>query len=220
MSYQFEKKTLILMSKSKKNRCYCVAGFDVENQEWCRLISCNKTTDYAIDPIDFRDKEGNEPELLSEITVDCVKVEKDPIQTENYLLNSSEPIIINHDRENSWQKLKESPKLFRNPGPFIYGNTCRYLIASEIDQFDYSLIFVKVDDFSVYRDIKYKCCFNYNGRHYKDISYTCHGLPKIGETFPMALILVSIPHTECCGKYYKFVSSCILNEDGMTKIFS
>lgn len=226
MSNQFEKKTLIVMSKSKKNHGYCVAGFDVKNQQWCRLISSDKSTDYAISPNDFIDENGKKIELLSEITVSCVKVEGDPIQTENYLLNLDVP-IINHGNDYSLKKLEDSPKVLRNPEPFIYGNTCSYLTQDEIGVFNYSLIFVKVYDFRVYcvgqnglGVNKYKCFFNYNGRHYTNISYTCHGGPRTSVTFPVALILVSIPHKSFVGKYYKFVSSCILKEDGEIRIFS
>ncbi len=215
MNCKFENKTFIVMSKSRKYHGYCVAGFDVENQEWCRLISSNKNSDFAIDPNDFVDQNGNEIAILSEITVSCAKVEGDPIQTENYLLDSS-AVIINHGTDKSKEKLGKSLKIFRNPEAFIYCDRYAYLTEEEIGKYNYSLVFVKVYDFSVYCGFynKCKCSFYYNGRHYSNISYTCHGGPKENVIFPEAFILVSIPHKPYDGKYYKFVSSCFVTENG------
>ena len=42
------KKTIIILTKSKKHSGYCVAGIDYETGEWIRLLSSDNETEGAV----------------------------------------------------------------------------------------------------------------------------------------------------------------------------
>jgi len=67
------KKTIIILTKSKKHSGYCVAGIDYETGEWIRLLSSDNETEGAVPRDDLVFSNGQILEVYDIITCDLVK---------------------------------------------------------------------------------------------------------------------------------------------------
>lgn len=84
-------KNIVLLSKSRKHRNYCVAGKDIQTGEWVRLISENSEIHNAIEPKDLKYDTGGEADLLDVVRItlkDMSEEYKNTYQPENYILDN------------------------------------------------------------------------------------------------------------------------------------
>ena len=84
-------KNIVILSKSKKYKNYCVAGKDMKTREWIRLISENDGIHNAIEPSDLIYNDNTEANLLDIVQVTLKDIEeknKNIYQPENYILDN------------------------------------------------------------------------------------------------------------------------------------
>lgn len=86
------KKRIVLLTKSRKHKNYCVAGKDIDSGIWIRLISNNIDIHNAINKSDLVYKDGTEAKVLDVVQVEVGIVDEnniDKYQPENYILNTN-----------------------------------------------------------------------------------------------------------------------------------
>ena len=196
---------LVILTKSSKRGKFCVAGIDLRTQDWVRLISSNDDCDGAVSDAEMRTRDGYvfKPFDVAKVTV----TKHSPIgcQSENYVISCGHPWqllgTMTLDGVLQFCSLEKSQ--------FIYGNTRKYIPSELINDFSRSLLLAEISDMKVYKNDggKQKCSFKYNGYNYYDISVTDPDYYKYSECeIKKAYIVVSLPHTDYEGKYYKFVA--------------
>lgn len=216
----------LILAVSYKYGGLCVAGLNLDTLEYVRIGYSNGHECAAIPAWKFRcQTEGGEIQLnvLDVIDIDVVKMVKNGCQTENYCLKK----INNYDGSLA---VADIDAIYRN----LKKNSCIFINISDhvdieyISNLDYSLQFVKVENFTVtpYVDIKgnqkLQATFNYNGRKYYNIRVTdsvfsaypsCYGDVQKVCSQQNAYIMVSLPYDAWSidfGKFYKYVSGIIL----------
>lgn len=204
------KAKMILMTKSYKHKKYCVAGFNIENGQWIRLVS-SKDQNNAIDM--FVLDKFPKKDCLDIIGVNLI--ENVPLfnQKENYLIDETEE-ITRLGRVNLKDILNE---VYLNKCHYIFGGTSRFITEDEAEDIGYSLVFVQVQNLVIHcffddnlQRWKNKCSFEYKGNYYYDISLTDpeYRHEKYNDVlFREAAIVVSLPSEPFYdGKFYKFVA--------------
>lgn len=84
-------KNIVILSKSRKHKNYCVAGKDIQTGEWVRLISENSEIHNAIESKDLIYDNDEEADLLDIVRVtlkDMSEKYKNTYQPENYILDN------------------------------------------------------------------------------------------------------------------------------------
>lgn len=84
------KKKVIVLTKSDKNGGYCVAGIDVDKGRLIRLVSEDKSTDYALTDDDITYQDGTVMKPMDMIEVKLVGKQHSQNQPENYTIDDLE----------------------------------------------------------------------------------------------------------------------------------
>ena len=205
------KREIAILTKSSKHGGFCVAGIDLDNGEWVRLVSSDMRTHGALSwqDITYKDKTICAP--LDVVLVDIVEATPLALQPENHLIDSSK----------YWEKTGKctlSDVLNVHPAeirPYLYGNLSPFVDDGEINDIGYSLTLIRVSSLTInqttntYNKPKTKASFIYNGKWYNNMSVTdpdFYSVPN-GTKINSAYLVVSLPDTpfpENC--YYKFVA--------------
>ncbi|MEL1135056.1 hypothetical protein AAC978_07710 [Desulfitobacterium sp. THU1] len=82
-------KDIVLLACSKKHNNYCVAGIDINNGEWIRVVSNNPHIVEAVTLDDMRYEDGTLPELLDILSISFLEHKPNYYQPENYLFDDS-----------------------------------------------------------------------------------------------------------------------------------
>ncbi len=187
---------LVLLTSSAKNGMACVAGV-LGNGDWIRLVTDDPETDGAV-PWEYlyASNKGDVLKPLDVIEVDLIQDNMDPIQKENYLVNTSFSPIYHgvFSRKSLYQCVSKCE--------YIFGNCKDSLCEQEIKEQNGSLVLVQVNNLRIWGEkrgdkSKSKASFVYNGRDYERISVTDGNyFLKADEErfFKTAYIVVSIPH--------------------------
>ena len=203
----------LVMTKSSKNKGYCVAGFDAYTGRWIRLVSNDIEKHGALSNKHLTFSNGLECTVGNVIGVWVETPVPSLCQTENFLISNTRRIVfLDHygdDRIHGIHPL-EKPS-------FIFCNERSYLTAEEIIKLNYSLCFVEVFDLqlslkpSTNGKMKSKVSFTYNGIRYHDISMTDPAYYSFNLTAGCAWMVVSLPN-EAYGNdklFFKFVARII-----------
>lgn len=205
------KKEIIILTKSAKINGFCVAGIDIHNREWIRLVSDDESGEGAVSKDDLTYQNGTQAEIFDLVAVEC---EPSPTaaQSENYL----------YDNRYYWNKIKtmSSGEAFAecplSNSQFIFENSERSLDDNEIT--GESLVLVEIDHVIInvvneYDDKKWKVTFDYNGFEYSNISigdisirnkYNGYGTYMIQGRHKAVFSLTG--RYERTGKYYKMLA--------------
>lgn len=205
-----ELKEMVVMTKSSKYGNYCVAGIDMRNGQWIRLVTDDQNSYGAVADRDLICEDGTEVEVLDVIAVPVLERCGDGIQPENYLLDTTKYIDIL--KQISLDEVLEihPPEDKKN----ILGNEYAYITDARVDQVGYSLTIVEVVNLKISQEEnpegkpKTKAKFMYKGVIYENMSvtdYRFYSVPN-GTTYGNAIIVVSIG-TPYKNKYYKFISA-------------
>jgi hypothetical protein len=201
------KKQIVIMTKSLKDKDYCVAGIDTSSGKWIRLVS---TKDGGAFPKElFDDSNIN---VLDVIEVQFKSPEPYKMQKENWLIDETKPIVKLGSRTLN-QVLALRP---HDKPKFIFGNDKGELAADEVKGLDHSLEMLYVRNLAFDTSLKgdgrhhHKVVFEYNGTKY----HLCLTDPKFrieklnSFVLPTATIVVSIPPLPYGESelYYKFVA--------------
>jgi hypothetical protein len=202
-------KKVFIMTKSVKDRGYCVAGIDVENGEWIRFVSSKSGN--AIEK-EVMDDEKDPIEVLDVIAVNLEKHVPHKCQTENWLLDIDTPIIKQGIFSlNSLLRIKPLDR-----PDYIFVNDKSELEISEIRGLKNSLSMIEADcivfDTSMKGDGRHhqKIKFKYNGSDYAICLTDPQFRKEEMDEFPLkkAIVVISIS-SEPYGEndlYYKFAA--------------
>ena len=201
---------MVILAKSYKQGGYCVAGMNLFNGEWIRLVSSrnhdNAISKYSMDSRNINCLDIVDVDLIESIPLSC--------QKENFLIYEGTGIIKTGklDLENVVNEINlDKPN-------YIFVNNHKYITDAEVKKLARSLLFVKVSDFRVtarrnseIEKPKFKCSFCYNDTNYFNLSLTdpnfC-SLDKVGKLIKSAALVISLPSKAYDdGAFYKFVSS-------------
>jgi hypothetical protein len=213
---------MILLTKSRKNGNYCIAGVNPKTGNWLRLVSQNKLINYAVPQEDVKYEDGTEAQILDIIEVTILKENPLYYQPENYI----------YDPDFYWAKvgranLNEVIEMVNdNPDRYIFFDTryklARDFIISNVANEIYSLKLIHLDEMDLYTEsrdgsnrVKHHASFRYNNNNYRFIKITddeyIKAYPNEGVyQIRNAAIVVSLAdlyeYDEC---HYKLIASII-----------
>lgn len=201
---------MVVLTKSSKYGSNCVAGIDLVNGNWVRLVTEDDASYGAVSDEDLICKDGRNVEVLDVIDAPILGMCNDCVQPENVLLDLNTYIEIK-GRMTMDEVLKIHPlERKRN----ILGNDYGYITEARVNTVGYSLIMVEVFDLVIsqeenpYGKPKTKARFIYQETEYENMSVTDYKFYSIqsGTMYERAILVVSIG-TPYNGRYYKFVSA-------------
>lgn len=212
-------KDILLLTKSAKNGGLCVAGIDIQNKQWIRLVSSDTKSDGALSKQFMQKDRNGYPIFFSQqiagYRISFPKVVRvwlrqacpNPVQKENFLIDETEKFYFL--RKTALDEIQK----YTDNDQFIYGNTSSFVEEHELSFNGASLKMFCVENLQIYRitDVAGKhhsrASFCYNNLKYLDIRVTDGDFFEIeNATFSKALIVVSLPHESFKGKYYKFIA--------------
>lgn len=205
------KKELIILTKSAKINGFCVAGIDISNGKWIRLVSDDVSGEGAVAERDLTYDDGTQAKIFDLVAVECMPAAT-KAQSENYL----------YDKNCNWKKIKtvSYEDVFKNyqlsDSAFIFGNSERSLNENEIN--GESLMLAKIDKIKInvvfeYGKKKWKVNFEYNGSKYINISVgdiyirnTYNNLGSYNISGEHIAVFSLTGKYEINGKYYKMLA--------------
>lgn len=201
---------MVVLTKSSKYGKNCVAGINLVNGNWVRLVTNDESSHGAVSDDDLVCENGNSVQVLDVIDAPVFGVCNDEIQPENVLLDLDTYIEI-IGKMSIEDVLNIHPLESRRN---ILGNIYPYITDARIGSLGYSLTIVGVDDLEIVQKEnpagkqKTKVKFNYNGNQYENISVTDEKFYSVknGTRYNKAILVVSIG-TPYNSRYYKFVSA-------------
>lgn len=82
------KKEILIMTKSAKINGFCVAGIDISNGRWIRLVSDDKNGEGAVSRNDLTFQNGTQAEIFDLVSVECTP-SPTKAQSENNLYDNN-----------------------------------------------------------------------------------------------------------------------------------
>ena len=212
------KKDIIILTKSDKRAGYCIAGIDVSNGEWIRLVSSNEETENAVPMRDIVCSNGDMVEIYDIVEVDIVKPMPTKVQPENYLYNENTKWV-----KKGKSSLDEVITLHGYDCPeFVFGNTDKELTEENVDMAKDSLLLLKVSNprynikvfperTVVQLDFFYRNCFySYLKITQKDLKRYYETKPEGKYTAHTNVFVFSLTDKYKNGKYYKVVAQALV----------
>ena len=201
---------MVVLTRSSKYGKNCVAGIDLNNGSWVRLVTNDESSHGAVADEDLVCEDGNIVQVLDVIDATVLGVCHDTIQPENVLLDLDTYIEI-VGKMSIEDVLRIHPLELRSN---ILGNIYPYIKDVRIGSVGYSLTIVGVNDLEIVQEEnpsgkpKTKVRFYYNDNEYENMSVTDEKFYSVknGTKYNRAILVVSIgtPYND---KYYKFVSA-------------
>ena len=204
---------VIIMTESSKFSGKCVAGVDVSNGKWVRLVSHDEETHGAISNDDLICRDGRRCGLLDIVKVPTIKECGNDIQPENVLIDERRYIEI-EGKATIQDVLKIHPAEVRND---ILGNKYPYITDRKVADVGYSLTLVQVDNLTITQETnpsgkpKTKAAFTYQWDDYQNMSVTdpkFYSVPS-GTKYGRAILVASIG-TPFNNRYYKFIAAVFI----------
>ena len=204
---------VIVLTKSSKHGGLCVAGIDAENGQWIRLVSNNSSTHGALMYEDIIYEDGSEMQILDIVDVEIIGKENNPIQPENYIINSNFYFKLRGRSElRDVLTLHPCEKL-----PAILGNYNCYVPETDIGKVGYSLTMIQVKNLFIHQvhnpsgAPKTKASFFYNGYNYSRMPVTDSKFYSVsdGKYYSEAILIMSIG-TPYNSNYYKFIAAILV----------
>lgn len=208
---------VIILTKSSKYGGYCVAGIDIQNGNWIRLISDDDETHGALSDEDIQYENGEYCKPLDIVEVQIVRNTPSEYQPENMLIDSDE----------YWQKIGTATidgVQIIHPAEeheYILGfNEGPYITDRNIERVGHSLVLVEVDDLTLShpeQDRRPKANFTYRGKTYENMSVTDEDFYDHPDRWHTnkAVLVMSLPDAPVhidngsdsgSDRYYKFVA--------------
>ncbi len=194
---------IIILTKSFKNRKFCVAGINADTGEWIRLVTNDEASRGALSNADMTCLDGSISQPLDIVRVPICREVGTPHQPENVLIAAGK----------RWAKLGQSTlaDVLRlcpaSRSSYVFGTQSYKLLEEELP--GYSLDLIRVTNLTVFQEGRLKSDFTYNGRAYRYVSFTdpeyaqVNGKANLGDAY-LVVSLPEVPHTD--GYYYKFVA--------------
>jgi len=200
-------RTVAILTMSSKNGGYCVAGVDVKNGNWIRLVSDNVNTHGALSKNDIAYQNGRYCKPLDVVQVPIIRATPLEYQPENVLI----------DTEKYWKKMDtislEDILEIHPPEhhTVLLGNQYSYITEAGIGKVGHSLILVEVTNLTITHpnERSTKATFTYCNTQYNDISVTDPDYYFVQNQWHIdnAILVMSLPESPYNGNwYYKFVA--------------
>lgn len=162
-------KDIVILAKSRKDNGYCVAGLDIYTGKWIRLVTDENGAPLLSIHTAYKNVAGF-CEPLDVVRVEILKRVPHKNHTEDCLIR-----VMNMKKRG----FTTMANLMRFHPPenyeYVFGNGLNSLSTQEMESnnFQYSLIFIRVKNMTVhYRGRSPRADFEYNGVIYKDFSIT------------------------------------------------
>lgn len=206
---------MAVLTKSSKFGNYCVAGINMADGSWVRLMTEDADSCGALSEADLTCKDGTKVQIFDVICVPIKGKCGTTVQPENVLIDSNEQIM--RIRQTTLEEvLKIHPLEVRDN---ILGNEYPYVTCQYVPQVGYSLTIVEVEDLEIIQQEnpsgkpKTKAAFFYKKTRYENMSVTDQNYYRIksGTKIKKAIIVVSIG-TPYKDHYYKFVSAIFVSK--------
>lgn len=212
------KKRIVILTKSAKHGHSCVAGIDVKNGEWIRLVTDDTFTDGAI-PESYMQDDVNHTviEPLDVIDVTLLKHYPTKYQPENYLIDIN--VLPTYVETMSLQQVAALVEKYHEASSSIFDNYYKVLHTDEMDHINKSLDCYCVNNLKVfvtknhYGKNKSRADFSYNGHNYKGIHVTDKDFFDLEYPVYMrkAYLVMSLPHqfyeaSDGTPLYFKFIA--------------
>lgn len=205
------KKQICILTKSLKDRDYCVAGIEITTGRWIRLVTSKDGGAFPKEMLD--EKHFKELNVLEVEVKEHVPYH---VQTENWLINKDAEI-------KKIGTLSKQQVLNLHPiekHDLIFGTKGNELLKVEIKKLNHSLEMINAKYLQLDTSMKgdgrhhYKVKFQYNGHEYNlaltDPKYRNEDFDQI--RIPSATLIVSIPAVPYGENdlYYKFVAKILI----------
>ncbi len=196
-----------ILTMSSKNHGYCVAGIDLQNGKWIRLVSDDVDTHGALSKEDVRYSDGIYCKPLDVVRVAIDQYTPIEHQPENALIDSSK-YLEKVGTIDIGRVLEIHPAEFHD---VLLGNQYAYITEAGIYKVSESLILVNVSDLTIYHPSEWstKATFTYRGTQYSNLAvtdpeyYTAPNNHHVNK----AILVISLPDSPQNDKYYnKFVA--------------
>ncbi len=196
-----------ILTKSSKFGGYCVAGIDMQNGKWIRLVSCDGANRGPLFDRHMKYRDGSACSILDIARVPIIRRVPSDYQKENVLI----------DEGKRWEKvgrLSVEGLLDRHPAEkhrYLFGNAYWYIAKDQIGAVGHSLVLVQVSDLEITHpdERRTKASFLYRGISYRNMSVTdpdCYTVPDKTK-IENAILVMSLPDEPYDERgYYKFVA--------------
>ncbi|MGX8797855.1 dual OB domain-containing protein [Fusibacter sp. JL298sf-3] len=221
------KKKFALLAKSPKCKNLCIAGVDLETQDFIRIVSQEEDIEYAVRHEDAMYDERTPIQLHDIIKCECVSKDNNTYQPENYI--NDDQYYWANGGEFDLSNLLNMNILDREE--YIFYNTSRALAPSEIDNIKaeerYSLMLIKPQEayisvqdnpWNEWGHKKIRMNIKYKDRWYYNISVTDTKITNKYDNYNIneykleqdVILFISLGelHKET-NKHYKLVTNCI-----------
>lgn len=207
---------VVILTCSYKTGGYCVAGLDIHNGDWVRMVSSADGINDAI-PINFLTcTDGNAFSVYDVVTVNILGHVPNPIQPENYLVDLK-IVAVRRPKPTPLQQIIDYAQYLGklNAEKQIFGNIDCSIPTVLAKQLGYSLALVDVSNlnydhtFNSRHQRKAKVDFIYKGIQYKDIYVTDPFLCDIKgkASYLKAYLILSLAENPASnGQHYKFLA--------------
>ena len=205
------KKNICILTKSLKDHDYCVAGIEIPNGKWIRLVTSKDGDAFPKELLD--DKNIKELDLIE---VELLQSVPYKTQVENWLLDEKYEI-----KKVGRLTLRDLLRIHPVEKPAtLFNSTGDYLEKSEIKNLNHSLEIIQVQNLIFDTSMKgdgrhhYKVNFQYEGHEYKlaltDPRYRQEDFDQIKVHCVILVVSIpSIPYGEN-DLYYKFVAKIFI----------
>lgn len=198
-------RNVVILTMSSKNNGYCVAGIDIKNGKWIRLVSDDVISHGALNKDDIKFKDGHFCAPLDIVKIPIIKELPHEYQPENVLIDRKE-FWIKMETININSLLEIHPAERHN---YLLGNQWSYITDKKIGSVGHSLVLVEVNDLSIEHpsEKSTKASFLYYGIKYSSISVTDPEYYACNIKFiEKAILVISLPESPFNNKYYKFIA--------------
>jgi hypothetical protein len=203
---------VVILTKSSKNKGYCVAGIDLNNRQWVRLVSDDKESHGSLFNKDMRYEDNTYCKVLDSVRVPIIQKAPTAYQPENVLI----------DKTVFWKKigrLSIHDVLKLHPAEkhiYLLGNEWPYITQEKVAAVGHSLVLIEVANVAIAHteSRKAKAKFQYGLKIYENMSVTDPDFYLSEQTIKHAVLVLSLPDIPHNEKYYnKFIAKIFPLED-------
>lgn len=227
-------KNIIILTKSEKNRGYCVAGIDIETKKFIRLVSEDIISKYALKKDDITYNDDNEVQILDIVNVVLKGKQGIWYQPENYTIDDK------YRFEKNGQASINDILEYLNEDEFIFYDTENSILDSKLEEQDriYTLTLIEPQIFKVrmhnneYGKRRLKASVLQNNKWYNnliitDLEFIDKYYNQVENSYDQSINLNNVLITVSLGeinprdsKHYKLIASVIERNIGLWgKIF-
>lgn len=205
---------VILLAKSVKRRCSCVAGILPGNGNFICLVSPDEGSHGALKDEDMRCGNGYICQPLDKVRVPLIGPKPIPHQPENWLIDTSQHWqLVEHlsqAKALATAHINTNCKIFNTKGYSVSERFMPQHPEYSLQLYEVEELIIRVLHKPVHAKPAYKACFKIGGYVYNNMSMTDPDYYYMPDGFivGMAAVLMSLPDVpfESNNEYYKFIA--------------